>query len=181
MKSKTTFVLRLVVILFTIHCSLFTAFAQEEEAKAPIRFGYLSYEQALKSMPDYAVARKKLDNLWQQYEAELKRVEDEFNRKYEDFLDGQRDFPKTILRKRQTELQELMTKNIAFKEDSRKQLAEAEAEAMAPLKARLAEVIARIASEQGYAFVLNTDADACPYINPQVGVDLKTLVQNALK
>ena len=76
-----------------------------------IRFGYLSYEQALQSMPEYKAARENTDKLWGQYEAELKRVEDEFNRKYEDFLDGQRDFPKTILRKRQTELQELMTKN----------------------------------------------------------------------
>ena len=55
MKNKIIIALRLVVILFTIHCSLFTAFAQEEETKAPIRFGYLSYQQALQSMPQYAL------------------------------------------------------------------------------------------------------------------------------
>ena len=146
-----------------------------------IRFGYLSYEQALQSMPDYKIAREKTDKLWGQYEAELKRVEDEFNRKYEDFLDGQREFPKTILRKRQTELQELMTKNIAFKEDSRRQLAEAEAEAIAPLKEKLNEVIAKIANERGYAFVINTDAEACPYINPQMGDDINELVTKSLQ
>ena len=146
-----------------------------------IRFGYLSYEQALQSMHDYKIAREKTDKLWGQYEAELKRVEDEFNRKYEDFLDGQREFPKTILRKRQTELQELMTKNIAFKEDSRRQLAEAEAEAIAPLKEKLNEVIAKIARERGYAFVINTDAEACPYINPQMGDDINELVTKSLQ
>ena len=146
-----------------------------------IRFGYLSYEQALQSMPEYKAARENSDKLWGQYEAELKRVEDEFNRKYEDFLDGQRDFPKTILRKRQTELQELMTKNIAFKEDSRRQLAEAEAEAIAPLKEKLNAAIAKIANERGYAFVINTDAEACPYINPQMGDDISELVTKSLQ
>ena len=146
-----------------------------------IRFGYLSYQQALQAMSDYAIAQKELTTLRAQYEAEMKRVEDEFNRKYEDFLDGQSEFPVTILRKRQTELQELMTKNIAFKEESLQQLATTEQEMMAPLKERLNEVIAVIAREQGYALVINTDADACPYINPEMGEDINQLVQDALK
>ena len=180
MKSKTIFVLRLVVILFTIHCSLFTVFAQEEEAKAPVRFGYLSYQQALQTMPQYAVVQQQMAELRQQYEAEMQRVTNEFNRKYEEFLEGQRDFPKTILQKRQTELQELMTRNVAFKEESRKQLAAAEREALAPLKIHLAETVAQIATERGLALVVNTDSDACPYINPDWGENLNELVISSL-
>ena len=63
------------------------------------RFGYLSYEGAIQSMPEYAIVQKKMKALQEQYQAETLRVEDEFNRKYEDFLDGQRDFPRTILQK----------------------------------------------------------------------------------
>jgi outer membrane protein len=111
----------------------------------------------------------------------MKRVEDEFNRKYEDFLDGQREVPKTILRKRQTELQELMTKNIAFKQESLQQLDDTEQEKMAPLRERLTQAIAAIAAEQGLAFVINTDADACPYINPSMGIDISQQVKDALK
>ena len=167
---------RILLLLFMV-----ASLGASAQDSLSIRFGYLSYEQALQSMPDYKIAREKTDKLWGQYEAELKRVEDEFNRKYEDFLDGQREFPKTILRKRQTELQELMTKNIAFKEDSRRQLAEAEAEAIAPLKEKLNEVIAKIANERGFAFVINTDAEACPYINPQMGDDINELVTKSLQ
>jgi len=144
-------------------------------------FGYLSYEQALKSMRDYALVQKKMTTLQDQYQAETKRVEEEFNRKYEEFLDGQREFPKTILQKRQTELQELMEKNIAFKEESRRQLAAAEEEAMAPLKTLLSETIAKIAKRRGLALVINTDAEACPYIDPLMGEDLNQIIQDALK
>ena len=40
-------------------------------------------------MPDYAVVQQQMADLRAQYQAETKRVEDEFNRKYEDFLDGE--------------------------------------------------------------------------------------------
>ena len=180
MKNKIIIALRLVAILFTIHCSLVTAFAQDEEAKAPIRFGYLSYQQALQAMPQYALVQKKMADLRQQYEAELQRVTNEFNRKYEEFLEGQREFPKTILQNRQTELQELMTRNVAFKEESLKQIADAEREALAPLKIHLTETVAKIASERGLALVVNTASDACPYINPDWGENLNELVISSL-
>ena len=80
MKNQTFLYLRVIVILFTLHYSLFTVQAQEYK---PFSFGYLSYEAALKSMPDYAIVEKQMSDLRAQYQAETKRVEDEFNRKYE--------------------------------------------------------------------------------------------------
>ena len=150
-------------------------------AQDSLRFGWLSYETALKSMPQYAIVQQQMSNLRAQYQAETKRVEDEFNRKYEEFLEGQREFPKTILQKRQTELQELMEKNIAFRDESRRQLAAAEQEAMQPLKTRLNEVIAEIAGQQQLALVINTDANACPFIDPTMGLNIDQLVQDALQ
>ena len=168
---------RLAVLIIAI-CAVLCVSAQDSLS---IRFGYLSYAQALRTMPGYALVQEKMAGLRQQYEAEMQRVTDEFNRKYEEFLEGQHEFPKTILQKRQTELQELMTRNVAFKEESRRQLADAEREALAPLKIRLAETVARIASDRGLALVVNTDSDACPYINPTWGENLNQLVTDALK
>ena len=144
-------------------------------------FGFLSYEAALLSMPDYAKAQQKIETLKAQYQAETKRVEDEFNRKYEEFLEGQREFPKTILQKRQTELQELMARNIQFKENSRQELAQIEKETLAPLKIRLIELLGQIGRERGYAFIYDTDTNALPFLNPAMGDDLNQLVRNALK
>ena len=145
------------------------------------RFGYLSYEGAIQSMPEYAIVQKKMKALQEQFQAETLRVEDEFNRKYEDFLDGQRDFPRTILQKRQTELQELMERNIQFKEQGRQELADAEREAMAPLRIRLIELLSTIGREKGYAFIYDTDTKALPFLNISFGEDINQLVQDALK
>ena len=146
-----------------------------------MKFGFLSYEAALQSMPDYTLVQNKLADLKAQYQTEAKRVEDEFNRKYEEFLEGQREFPKTILQKRQTELQELMQKNIEFKQNSIQELAKAEQEAMAPLRIKLIETLGNIGRERGYAFIVDTDQKALPFINTAMGEDINQLVQNALK
>ena len=154
--------------------------AQAQDNAPALKFGYLSYDLALKSMKVYATVQMRMDSLRSAFNAEMQRVEDEFNRKYEDFLDGQKDFPRTILLKRQTELQEMLQKNVAFKQQSVQEMKDTEAQLMAPLRIHLNEAIATIAREQGLALVINTDANACPFIEPAMGVDVNELVVKKL-
>lgn len=151
------------------------------QAQTTIKYGYLSYQEVLKFMPEYAVAQTKQADLKQKYDNEMKRVEDEFNKKYEQFLEGQKDFAPTILRKRQVELQELIAKNIAFKEEAKRLLAQAETESYAPLKAKLAETLRGIGEARGFMFILNTDNGNLPYANSAFGEDITTLVKECLK
>ena len=171
---------RLTLIL-AILCAVLCASAQQDSTQVVMKFGHLSYEQALQSMPDYAVAQQKMAELRTQYAAELKRVEQDFNAKYEDFLDGMREFPQTILLKRQNELKDLLERNIAFKAQAERQLAEDEKMVLAPLKEKLAAVLLQIGAEHGYAFILNTDGNATPFVSPVYGEDINQLVQDALQ
>ena len=148
-----------------------------------IQIGYLSYDSALTVMPGYALVQARQQKLREAYEAELKRVEEEFNQKYEAFLEGQRDFPRTILLKRQNELQQLLQQNLEFKRQGLQDLQKAEKEAMAPLYEKLNVAIAKVARGKGLALVVNTDSNACPFIDPEMGVDIqeavaKTLIKN---
>lgn len=146
-----------------------------------LQIGFLSYDKALKDMPDYALVQARQKELRHAYETELKRVEDEFNQKYEAFLEGQRDFPRTILLKRQTELQQLLQQNLDFKRQGLKDLEKAEEEAMAPLHQKLTEAIAKVAKKSSLALVVNTDSRACPFIDPDMGVDLQEEVSKLLR
>lgn len=149
-------------------------------ATAQATFGYFSYDSVLTSMDDYSIVSAQLTQLKAQYDAEAKRVEDEFNTKYEAFLSEQKDLAPVILQKRQSELQDLMEKNIAFKKEAGRLLAAAENDALAPLRGRINEALQTIGYERGYQFVINTDADACPYINPDYGEDIEAELINIL-
>lgn len=159
----------------------FMAMTLIASAQTPLKYGYFSFSEALKAMPAYAIAERDMASLRAKYEEEGKRVEDDFNKKYEQFLDGQRDFAPSILQKRQAELQEMMEKNVAFKNESKRLLAQADAESKAALKVRLRAIVAHIGADRGYAFILNTDNDAVPYVNNAVGEDINALVKDAVK
>ena len=144
-------------------------------------FGFFSHSEALTLMPEYADVKANIDALRKKYADELLRVEKEFNDKYEEFLEGQKDFPETILQKRQSELQSLLTRNIAFKEESRRLLANAEKKALEPLEQKLTTSLKLIGEKRGYGFILNTDSGACPFINATQGEDITPLLREYLK
>lgn len=146
-----------------------------------LRFGYFSFEQVFHTMPGYAIAKHNMDELRAKYDEETKRVEDEFNTKYEEFLDGQRSYAKSILEKRQAELRELMEKNVAFKAEAARLLQQAEDDAYAPLKARVNEEAQKIGKEKGFAFILNTDNNAAPYLSAEMGEDITAVLKEKLK
>ena len=146
-----------------------------------ICFGYLSYDAALKSMAEYAQAQDSIRIKREAFEGEMNRVEEEFNQKYESFLEGQKEFPRTILLKRQKELQELMQRNLEFKAQARQELKETEEAQMRPVHARLNQVLAEVAREFGLALVINTDANACPFIDSRLGMNIQSEVEEYLQ
>lgn len=187
---KSRIMVRALALMVIFQAAVITAGAQTDSTivanstvvtQTAARYGYLSYQEALKSMPQYAMVQKQMEDLRSQYQAETLRVEEEFNRKYEEFLEGQREFPKTILQKRQTELQQLMEKNIEFKANSLKELDAAEKEAMAPLRLRLNDVLREIGIKKGYAFIYDTDTKALPFLNPEMGDNINLIVKDALQ
>jgi len=145
------------------------------------KFGHLSYSAALKQLPEYADAQAQIAELRASYRREMERSRDEFNLKYEAFLDEQATLVPSIRRKRQVELEDLLNSNKAFREEARRLLELSEAEAMQPARRKLNSLIAQVAREQGLAFVVNTDNDACPYIDPAQGIDISGLVAKQTK
>lgn len=154
----------------------FVAGAQDVQG----RFGYLSYNDIFQAMPEYEVSRQKLADLKSKYDKEARRNEDEFRRKFAEFLQGQKEFPENIMLKRQHELQDLLDKSIRFKEESQKLLAQAEKDLQADMLYLLNEAIRAVGVERGYAYIINTDGNACPFINPAAGDDVTDYVKEKL-
>lgn len=149
-------------------------------ATAQVRFGYLNYDEVLKQMPEFAEAQQNVSALKAKYDQEANRSEEEFQRKFSEFLQGQKDFPENILLKRQAELQTLMETGLSFRQEARQLLTKAERELIAGVQNRLNEAIRMVGEESGYAYVINTAGNACPYINPALGEDVTFAVLKRL-
>lgn len=142
--------------------------------------GQINSNVILPRMPQYLAMQESLKALKEQYEAEAKKSENDFQRKFEEFMQGQKDFPKTILDKRQNELQIMLETNAEFRIKAQKLLAEAERSMLADVKAELAEAVAIVAQENGVSIVYDLDGGGVPYIVQGLAADLTVAVMHHL-
>ena len=149
-------------------------------AMAQSKFGYVSYMEIVKALPEYSIVEVHLDELQAKYEAEIERSDREFHQKYTDFIETQSQFPDNIRMKRHKELQELMERSIAFKDEVREAMREARREMMQPLFDKVDEAVMKICVDKGYDYVLNTDNNVYIAINPRNGKDITAKVKAEL-
>lgn len=151
-------------------------------AVAQVRFGYLNYNEARQHVPQYKEAKAHYDELLKRCEQELVRNEEELTRNYVSFLDGQRDFPEPILRKRQKELQDLVDRSIVFRDQVKKWLVQAHDSLFAPVNAIIDDAIARVCIHNELAYVIDTEKSGYLYVNPAMGFDVtKAVIGTILK
>ena len=148
---------------------------------AQSRFGYVSYVEIDKALPEYAIVEAHLDELEAKYEAEMERADREFNQKYADFIEEQSQLPDNIRMKRHKELQELMELSMAFKEEVNSAMREARHEMMKPLYEKVDEAVMKVCVDGGYDYILNTDDRSYIAINPKNGKDITRVLRKALK
>ena len=146
-----------------------------------MKIGYFSYNAVLKAMPDYLNATASIENLKKQYDTEIQMAQKDFNDKYENFIENQSGMADAIREKRQSELQSLLERNTAFKQESERLLAKAEEEAFAPIRTKLDNAVRALGSERDFIVILNTDNNAAPYINPAMGEDVTEILINKIR
>lgn len=143
------------------------------------QFGYMDYDSVLKQMPAYAQAQQEIANLKDQYQKEMNRSEEEFNRKYNDFLDGQKSFADNIRVRRQKELQGLYESGVAFRKECETQLKKAEEDMLNTLKMTLNQAVGEVGNEMNLEYILNTSEHALLYAGPN-GSDITEKVKAKL-
>lgn len=145
------------------------------------QFGFLSYNNVLKAMPEYEQAQQSIEKLKTYYDKEMERSEKEFSKKFNEFIDGYKSFPENIMLKRQKELQQLMEESMTFKKEAQQLLTKSEKELMEPIHTRLKEAIQTIGKERNYSYIINTDNNNYPFININKGEDITDAVIELVK
>ena len=153
---------------------------QQQPAPVQPRFGYLDYRAVFEAMPGYAEAQKSLEQIKDKYDSETAHNEENFKRMYLEFLQGQKDFPQTIMLKRQKELQEAMENGVKFRNQVKDLLDKAQQELEKPLLTKLDSAISLVGKERGYDVIVNTSDRIFPFINSVTGEDVTELVKQKL-
>ena len=114
------------------------------------------------------------------YEDEIKRTSDEFNKKFAEFQEEQKNLPQNILERRQKELQDLQEKGMQFQQDAQQQLQKAYTDMMDPIYKKLEDAMKEVGKAGGYTFVFDLNRTDIPYINEAEVKDITNDIKTKL-
>lgn len=125
-------------------------------AKAQNNFAHINTQQLLSEMPEVIAVNKELENLETQYTNELDSSVKEYQTKAQTYAADAENQSDLINQQRSREL-ESMQQNIAeFRQTASLELQKKQNELMTPLMEKARNAIEKVASAQGYDYVLDS-------------------------
>ena len=162
---------KLIICAICAICGFTTASAQ--------KFGHVNTQEIIQAMPEYNKAKTEIDALQAQYEADLKSMQDELQKKGEAFEKEQASLPDNIKQRRQQELQDMYTKIQQSYQDNQQALAKAQQEKMQAITTKVLDAIKQVGQAGGYVYVMEMGA-GIPYISTTLSTDVTAQVKQKL-
>ena len=131
-----------------------TAFAQD------LKFGYFNRAEIFQSMPETVAATKKLDELSKAYEADLMKMQEEYQKKGSDFVAAKDSLPEAIKVRRMTEIQDLEQRLQSFYQDSQNEIKKTQQDLILPINTKLMAAVKTVGQDQGFIYIFDTSANA---------------------
>lgn len=144
------------------------------------KFAHFRSVNIIQVMPEFAKAQTDIQTMSKQYEDEIKRAEEEFQKKFADFQQEQKTLPQNILERRQKDLQEMQQKGIQFQQDAQQQLDQAYRGMMEPIYKKLEDAVKAIGQAGGYTYVFDLARTDIPYIDEAQSKDVTNDIKTKL-
>ena len=152
-------------------CGFTTANAQ--------KFGHVNSQEIIQAMPEFTKARTDIEALTKQYEADLKSMQEELQKKSEAYEKEQATLPANIKERREKELQDMYTKIQQSYQDNQQALAKEQQEKMQAITAKVLEAIKSVGQAGGYVYIMDLAA-GIPYISTTLSTDVTPQVKTKL-
>ena len=152
-------------------CGFTTANAQ--------KFGHVNSQEIIQAMPEFAKARTDIEALTKQYEADLKSMQEELQKKSEAYEKEQATLPANIKQRRETELQEMYQKIQQSYQDNQQALAKEQNEKMQAITTKVVDAIKSVGQAGGYVYIMDM-ASGIPYISSTLSTDVTAPVKAKL-
>ena len=144
------------------------------------KFAHFKSMDIIPVMPEYSKAQTDIQKMQKQYEDEIKRASDEFNKKFAEYQQEQKTLPQNIQERRQRELHELQEKGMQFQQDAQQQLQKAYGDMMEPIYKKLEDAVKSVGSTGGYTYIFDLNRTDIPYINEAQSKDVTNDIKTKL-
>ena len=154
-------------ILFSLSVFIFMLEASTYAQNSLSNVAYVNTKEILNVLPEKARATEQLTALSNNYKAELQLMQNEYNKKYSDFITYQNSLAENIKLRRMQELTELENKIQQFMALSQKDIEEQEKILLQPLTQRIAEAVNSVGIEQNFVVIYDLADPGIAFVSPK--------------
>lgn len=148
-----------------------------QEAKLAI----VNSQEVMMAMPEINAMQETLKQMNDKYMGEMKTMEDEYQKKYADYIAQQDSLTENIKLRRMQELSDIEQRVTNFTQVARQDMDKKQQELFAPIQEKVRNAIKAVGDEKGYAYILdsnpgmvlytgNAAIDATPLVKAKLGL-----------
>ena len=143
------------------------------------KFGHVNSQEIVQAMPEFTKARTDIEALTKQYEADLKSMQEELQKKSEAYEKEQASLPANIKERREKELQDMYQKIQQSYQDNQQALAKEQSERMQAITTKVLDAIKQVGQSGGYVYIMDLTG-GIPYISTTLSTDVTSQVKAKL-
>lgn len=160
---------KLIVLLFMI--LPLGAFAQE------VKIAFVNTQQVFMAMPEVSTMEKQMSDLNEKYKQELQQMQNEYQKKYADFVAQQDTLTENIRLRRMQDIQDIQERIDNFMQVAQQDVQKKQQELLQPIQEKLHKAINSVGEEKGYTYII--DPAALLYSGPNA-IDATSFVRAKL-
>lgn len=141
---------KLIVLLFML--LPLGVFAQE------VKIAFVNTQEVFMAMPEVSEMEKQMADLNEKYKGELKQMQDEYQKKYSDFVAQQDSLTENIKLRRMQEIQDIQGRMDNFMQVAQQDVQKKQQELLMPIQEKLQKAIKDVGTEKGYTYIIDPAA-----------------------
>ena len=144
------------------------------------KFGHIDSQALISSLPEAIRVQGELEALGKQYEAELTAMQNELQRKAEEYDKTRSTMNATKQAETEQSLQEMYNKIQQAASDNQQAFNKAQQEKLGPILDRVRVAIENVAKKGGYIYIMEQTAGQPIYVNTTLSTDVTSEVKAEL-
>ena len=143
------------------------------------KFGHVNTQELFAQMPEVNQVKLKMDTIQNQYEMQLTSMNEEFQRKMQDYQSQEATMPDAVKQIRQQELQEMNQRIQLFYQTAEQDIQKKQQELLLPVHEKMTKAIKAVGEREGYTYIFDSAAmvhigadavDVMPAVKKELGI-----------
>jgi len=143
------------------------------------KFGHINSQELFTQMPEVAQVRLKMDTIQSQYENQLTSMNEEFQKKMQDYQAQEPTMADAVKQIRQQELQEMNQRIQLFYQTAEQDIQKKQQELLTPVHEKLTKAIKTVGDREGYTYIFDSSSmvhigadatDVTPVVKKELGI-----------